>query len=348
MCPAGWPESMADPPRSDPTAPSSSRGGVRRQAQLAQEHPARGPADMIFIAAGTFRMGSDQHYPEEAPAHRVAVDGFWIDRTPVTNDQFEAFVEVTGYVTAAERSLRAADYPVLPRDLLRPGSLVFTPPAGVTSLNDWSRSWRLEFGASWRHPMGSGTSQRDLADHPVVHIAYEDAAAFAKWAGKDLPTEAEWEFAARGGLDGADYAWGDTFMTDGRPMAKTWHGRFPHEYIKLDDFERTSPVGCFPPNGYGLVDMIGNVWEWTSDFYAPRHAVAAGKSCCIPQNPRNGRWRESFDPLQSAIPRRVLKGGSYLCAPNYCARYRPAARQAQPVDSSACHIGFRCVARSNA
>jgi formylglycine-generating enzyme len=305
---------------------------------------------MVFVAGGTFRMGSDRHYPEEAPAHRVSVDGFWIDRVPVTNAQFAAFIKATRYVTAAERPLNALDYPGLPRHMLKPASLVFAPPAHVAAVNDWKQWWGLRFGASWRHPYGPGTSCQGLGDHPAVHIAYEDALAYAKWAARDLPTEAEWEFAARGGLEGRDYAWGDTFMRNGRSMANTWHGIFPHENARLDGFERTSPVGSFAPNGYGLFDMIGNVWEWTSDFYAPRHTAAVTEACCIPHNPRNLRSKESVDSCQpnGRVPRRVIKGGSHLCAPNYCQRYRPAARQGQPVDSSTSHIGFRCIVRGGA
>jgi formylglycine-generating enzyme len=295
-------------------------------------------------------MGSDRHYPEEAPAHRVSVDGFWIDRVPVTDAQFGAFIKATRYVTAAERPLNAVDYPGAPPHMLKPASLVFAPPARVVAVNDWKQCWSLTFGANWRHPYGPGTSCQGLADHPAVHIAYEDAPAYAKWAGKDLPTEAEWEFAARGGLEGRDYPWGDTFMPNGRPMANTWRGLFPHENAQLDGFERTSPVGIFPPNGYGLFDMIRNVWEWTSDFYAPRHTADVTKVCCIPHNPRNLRSEESVDSCQpnSRVPRRVIKGGSHLCAPNYCQRYRPAARQGQPADSSTSHSGFRCIVRRGA
>jgi sulfatase modifying factor 1 len=188
-----------------------------------------------------------------------------------------------------------------------------------------------------------------LHDHPVVHVAYCDAEAYAKWAGKELPTEAEWELAARGGLDDAEFAWGDEFTPAGRQMANTWQGAFPHQNLKTDGYERTSPVRTFPPNGYGLYDMIGNVWEWTTDWYAPRHDADAVKACCIPQNPRGGREEASYDPCQPEIriPRKVLKGGSHLCAPNYCRRYRPAARHAEPVDTSTSHVGFRCVVRQS-
>ncbi|WP_245273124.1 formylglycine-generating enzyme family protein [Microvirga lotononidis] len=302
---------------------------------------------MVLIPGGTFRMGSDRHYPEEAPVHRVTVDGFWIDRTPVTNREFRRFVGATGHVTVAERTPDPRDYPGARPEMLKAGSLVFSPPDYPVNLKDWSQWWSFTFGANGRRPYGRGSSIKSLDDHPVVHVAYADAEAYAAWAGKDLPTEAEWEFAARGGLDGAEFAWGDEFTPDGRHMANTWQGAFPFQNTKLDGFERTSPVTAFPPNAYGLHDMIGNVWEWTSDWYAPKHPADAPKACCIPENPRGGREADSYDPCQPEIriPRRVLKGGSHLCAPSYCRRYRPAARHAQPVDTSTSHVGFRCVVR---
>jgi sulfatase modifying factor 1 len=317
-------------------------------ASLAPPHPAEQPRpSMIWIAGGTFRMGSDHHYPEEAPVHRVTVDGFWIDPTPVTNRQFRAFVEATGHVTVAERKPDPKDYPGALPHMLKAGSLVFSPPDFPVDLRDWSQWWAFTFGATWRRPYGPKSSIKGLDDHPVVHVAHADAEAYAAWAGKSLPTEAEWEFAARGGLDGAEFAWGDAFTPDGRQMANTWQGAFPFQNKNEDGYERTSPVTAFPPNGYGVHDMIGNVWEWTSDFYTPKHPADAPKACCIPENPRGGRETESYDPRQPQIriPRKVLKGGSHLCAPNYCRRYRPAARHAQPVDTSSSHIGFRCVSR---
>jgi formylglycine-generating enzyme required for sulfatase activity len=302
---------------------------------------------MVWIVGGTFRMGSDQHYPEEAPVHRVTVDGFWIDRTPVTNREFRRFVEATGHVTVAERKPDPKDYPGALPEMLKAGSLVFSPPGYPVDLRDWSQWWAFTFGATWRRPYGPKSSIKGLDDHPVVHVANEDAEAYAAWAGKRLPTEAEWEFAARGGLDGAEYAWGDEFAPEGRQMANTWQGAFPFQNKREDGYERTSPVTAFPPNGYGLHDMIGNVWEWTSDSYTAKHPADAPKACCIPENPRGGREADSYDPCQPQIriPRKVLKGGSHLCAPNYCRRYRPAARHAQPVDTSSSHIGFRCVSR---
>jgi formylglycine-generating enzyme required for sulfatase activity len=302
---------------------------------------------MVRIAGGTFHMGSDRHYPEEAPVHRVTVSSFRIDRTPVTNREFAAFVDATGHVTVAEQPPDPKDYPGAVPDMLRAASLVFTPPQHAVDLRDWRQWWTYTFGADWRHPDGPQSSIRGLEDHPVVHIACADAEAYATWAGKALPTEAEWEFAARGGLDGAEYAWGDEFMPRGRRMANTWRGEFPHENRKRGGRGRTTPVGAFPPNGYGLYDMIGNVWEWTGDWFSARHEADAPKACCIPQDPRGGPEADSLDPCQPAvrIPRKVLKGGSHLCAPNYCRRYRPAARHAQPVDTAMSHVGFRCVIR---
>jgi formylglycine-generating enzyme len=306
-----------------------------------------GPENMIWVPGGTFRMGSDRHYPEEAPVHRVTVDAFWIDRVPVTNREFHNFVRTTGYVTFAEIAPDLKDYPGALPHMLRAASLVFNPPKHPVDTRDWSQWWTFKFGANWKRPTGPRSSISGLGDHPVVHVAYKDALAYARWAGKDLPTEAEWEFAARGGLDGAEFAWGDELTPDGKQMANTWQGAFPQENLKIDGYERTSPVTAFPPNGYGVYDMIGNVWEWTSDWYSDKHAADAAKACCIPENPRGGREDESYDLCTPniRIPRKVLKGGSHLCAPNYCRRYRPAARHPEPVDTSTSHVGFRCVVR---
>jgi formylglycine-generating enzyme required for sulfatase activity len=303
---------------------------------------------MVWIPGGTFRMGSDAHYPEEAPAHDVSVDGFWIDRTPVTNRAFRRFVEATGHVTFAEIAPEAKDYPGAQAEMLNAGSLVFTPPNHPVDLRDFTNWWAFKFGANWRRPYGPPSSIHGLDDHPVVQLAYGDVQAYAAWVGKALPTEAEWEYAARGGLDGAEFAWGDEFAPDGRHMANTWQGAFPNQNLGEDGWERTSPVTAFPPNAYGVHDMIGNVWEWTTDWYAARHEVVDGHSCCPVRNPHGGRVEGSFDPCQPAIRigRKVLKGGSHLCAPNYCRRYRPAARHAQPVDTSTTHVGFRCVRRA--
>jgi sulfatase modifying factor 1 len=266
----------------------------------------------------------------------------------VTNREFREFVRATGHVTFAEIAPDPKDYPGALPNMLKAGSLVFSPPKHpINDMRDWSQWWAFKFGANWRRPYGPRSSLAGLNDHPVVHVAYRDALAYAKWAGKDLPTEAEWEFAAGGGLDGAEFAWGDEFTPGGKQMANTWQGVFPRENLELDGYERTSPVTAFPPNGYGIYDMIGNVWEWTTDWYSPGHEADADKACCFPINPRGGREEASYDPCQPEIkiPRKVLKGGSHLCAPNYCRRYRPAARHPEPVDTSTSHVGFRCVVR---
>lgn len=289
-------------------------------------------------------MGSDGGYPEEAPAHDVAVDAFWIDSHPVTNDQFAAFVAATGYVTVAEVAPRAENYPGALPEMLYAGSLVFKKTPYPVDTADWSQWWEFCAGADWRHPFGPASSLDGFGRHPVVHIALADAEAYAAWAGKALPTEAEWEFAARGGLENATYAWGEVFRPGGRHMANTWQGRFPVENTREDGWEATSPVGAFPANGYGLCDMIGNVWEWTQDWYAHRHEADSAKACCVPTNPL-GPAAGTLD-ASAPIPQKVLKGGSFLCAPSYCQRYRPSARHAEAIDTSACHIGFRCVVRN--
>jgi formylglycine-generating enzyme required for sulfatase activity len=304
-------------------------------------------SSMIHIPGGTFIMGSHRHYPEEAPAHRVTVDSFWIDAVPVTNAQFRQFVRETGYASWAEIDPDPKHYPGARPEMLRAGGLVFTPPRKVEGMEDWSQWWRYTFGANWRRPYGKGSHIGGLDNHPVVQIAYTDAEAYAKWAGKELPTEAEWEFAARGGLDGAEFAWGNELTPGGKYMANTWQGNFPVENEQADGYARTSPVRAFPANGYGVYDMIGNVWEWTADWYSARHMADAPKACCIPENPRGAPIEGSYDPRLPIvrIPRKVLKGGSHLCAPNYCRRYRPAARHAEPVDTSTSHVGFRCIIR---
>jgi formylglycine-generating enzyme len=308
--------------------------------------PARRGGDIVWIPGREFHMGSDTHYREERPEHLVYVDGFWIDRDPVTNAKFAEFVAATGYVTQAELPPDPADYPGALLELLRPGSMVFRKTTGPVDLRDNAAWWTWGFGADWRHPRGPGTSLDELETHPVVHVAYRDVEAYAQWAGKTLPTEAEWELASRGGIDGAPYAWGTELTPNGRFLANYWQGRFPYENLALDGWEGTSPVRTFPPNGYGVYDMIGNVWEWTTDWYSDRHG-ASGKSSCVPRNPSGGEELKSLDPFLPAIriPRKVIKGGSFLCAANYCQRYRPAARHPQPVDTSTSHVGFRCISR---
>jgi sulfatase modifying factor 1 len=299
---------------------------------------------MVHIAGGTFLMGSGLHYPEEAPTHEVSVQGFWIDPYTVTNAEFAEFVEETGYVTLAEKPARAEDYPDAKPELLAPSSSVFQKTAGPVDLRNAYTWWAYVQGADWRHPRGPETSLEGLANHPVVHVAFEDAEAYAKWAGKALPTEAEWEFAARGGLAGAEYSWGSEFKPGGKMMANTWQGEFPYQNLLEDGFEWTAPVGSFPPNDYQLYDMAGNVWQWTVDFYQEHGKLE--QSCCTLDSPRGGSREGSVDPRDPArIARRVMKGGSHLCAPNYCHRYRPAARMAQPIDTSTCHVGIRLIVR---
>lgn len=283
--------------------------------------------DMVDLAGGTFLMGSDDFYPEERPVREITVAPFAIDRYPVTNRQYTLFVAETGYQTLAERVPATVDYPDADPGLLVPGSSVFVAPDRPVDLRDLRQWWAYIPGACWAHPEGPGSHLDDRWDHPVVHIAHPDAVAYAAWAGKQLPTEAEWEFAARGGLPSAPYAWGHELHPDGRRMANTWDGRFPHERLNREH-ERTSPVGAYPANAFGLFDMIGNVWEWTATSGTPERP----RSCCSPAT----RLRDEV---------RIVKGGSFLCAPNYCQRYRPAARQAQPADSSTSHIGFRCITR---
>jgi formylglycine-generating enzyme len=308
----------------------------------------RAPArNMAWAPGGSFLMGSDEFYPEERPARRVEVDGFWMDDHPVTVAEFGRFVTATQYVTVAERPLDPADYPDADPALLQPGSLVFEPTEGPVDLRDVTQWWRYVPGAQWRHPLGPGSTVTGLDNHPVTHVTAEDAEAYAAWAGKELPTEAEWEFAARGGLDGAMFTWGNDFAPGGTVMANTWHGEFPWQNLKTGEWERTTPVKSFPANGYRLFDMAGNVWEWTSDYFVARPAAQIQHACCTPRNPRVTSAEASLVPGEPGahIPRRVIKGGSHLCAPNYCLRYRPAARQGEAIDTSTSHLGFRCIIR---
>ena len=302
---------------------------------------------MIFVPGGTYRMGSDKHYPEEAPVHRVTVDEFWIDRTPVTNRRFTEFVKATGYVTFAEIPPDPKDYPGALPHMLYAGSLVFSPPS-IRSICATGQWWTFLNGANWRHPYGPQSNINGLDNHPVVHVAFADALAYATWAGKELPTEAEWEFAARGGLDGAEFAWGDEFTPGGKHMANTWQGEFPRQNLCSDGFERTSPVTAFPPNGYGLHDMIGNVWEWTATGTRPstrptRRRRAASRKI------RAADPRSRVTILASRTSKfhaRCSRAARTCVLPNYCRRYRPAARHAEPIDTSTSHVGFRCIRRN--
>ena len=286
-------------------------------------------------------MGSDRHYPEERPARAVRVNSFRIDAHPVTNRRFMEFITATGYVTVAERPLDPTHYPgARPQDLV-PGSLVFVMTEGPVDLGDFRNWWAWVPGAIWRRPLGRDSSLDGLEDHPVVHVAYPDTVAFARWAGMRLPSEAEWEYAARGGLECADFAWGNEDIQETVPMANTWQGRFPYENTELDGWTRTSPVGYYEPNGYGLYDMTGNVWEWTSTpYYDPSPGVPRQR-CCGP--PRGEGFTSA--QVQGRFPSRTIRGGSHLCTIQYCFRYRPAARQPQTIDTSTSHLGFRCVSR---
>ncbi len=317
-----------------------------RPITIFQQKQRQSPApEMVWIPGGTFLMGSNQHYPEEAPAHMVTVNGFWMDMYTVTNAQFRHFVDATQHVTIAERDLDPRDYPDALPELLVPGSAVFHKPAGRVDLRNPGNWWSYVPGANWRHPEGPESSLSERWHHPVVHIAYQDAEAYAAWSGKMVPTEAQWECAARGGLNGAPYAWGDELLPGGKPVANTWQGEFPWHSTSPEGNVGTMSVGSFPPNAYGLYDMIGNVWEWTTDWYQDRHPQPAHKACCVPINPTGALKEHSYDPTLPAhsLPRKVLKGGSFLCAPNYCQRYRPAARIPETIDTSTCHIGFRCI-----
>lgn len=319
---------------------------------LSKVRPVFGPRHaeaLRDLPGGTFMMGSERFYPEEAPVRPVRVDAFRIQETPVTNAAFAAFVADTGYRTLAELPPDPALYPDLDPAFAQPGSLVFQPTAAPVVLDDWSQWWAFVPGADWRHPTGPDSDIAGRDDHPVVQIAYADAEAYAKWAGLSLPTEAEWEYAARGGLDGADYAWGDELAPAGAVLANYWQGLFPHSTLKPDGDFRTSAVRLFPANGHGLYDMIGNVWEWTRDWYSATAPRAKG-GCCEAINSRGATIGDSYEPGAAGvrIGRKVLKGGSHLCAPSYCQRYRPAARHPQAVDSATSHIGFRCVSRRRA
>ncbi len=302
-----------------------------------RDPPGPAPEGMVWIPGGTFRMGSDDvEFADASPVHEVTLDGFWIDRTEVTNKQFARFVSATGYVTVAERKPDPKDFPGAPLENLVAGSLVFSPPAGAVSLDEPLSWWKYVPGADWRHPEGTASHIDGRDDYPVVQVCWDDAAAYARWAKKRLPTEAEWEYAARGGLDRKQFCWGDELRPGGKWMVNNWQGRFPTENTAEDGFPRTAPVGSFPPNGYGLCDMAGNVWEWCADWYRPLYDDRG-----VNRNPK-GPF-SSFDPNEAGVPKRVQRGGSFLCSDLYCKRYRPGARGKGAPDSGAPHVGFRCV-----
>ncbi len=306
------------------------------------EPPGEAPEGMVWIPPGEFTMGTDEpQMPDARPKHRVYVDGFWMDRTEVTNEQFQRFVDATGYVTVAERPLDPKDYPGVPPEALVPGSIVFTPPEGEVSLHDHLRWWRYVPGASWRHPEGPSSNLEGREKHPVVHVAFEDAAAYCAWAGKRLPTEAEFERAARGGLEGKRYVWGDELKPGGKFQANTWQGRFPTSDSAEDGYRGTAPVASYPPNAFGVHDLAGNVWEWCSDWYRPDTYALRAKSGEVARNPKGPA--DSFDPQEPGVPKRVQRGGSYLCSDQYCSRYVPGGRGKGAVDTGSTHVGFRCV-----
>lgn len=312
--------------------------------------PQDGPAGMVWIPGGEFTMGTDDERSllNERPAHRVQVSGFWMDARAVTNAQFREFVDATKYITTAERPVDWEELkkqvppgtPKPPDEMLQPGSLVYTPPGRRVALDDMSAWWSWTTGASWRHPQGPSSTIEGKDDYPVLQVSWDDACAYAAWAGKRLPTEAEWEYAARGGLEGKRFVWGDEFRPGGRHLCNTYTGTFPVEDTAADGFAGPAPVGSYPPNGYGLYDMAGNVWQWCSDWYADdaNERAAAQKSCCDPAGPA-----ATFSARNPHAIERVTKGGSFLCSDQYCESYRPSARRGTPPDTGTGHIGFRCV-----
>jgi sulfatase modifying factor 1 len=332
----------AGPRAKNPSANPSPSDAASAAAVVINQTPPPGPAPtgMVWIPGGTFWMGcADCQMPDALPLHLVTVDGFWMDETPVTNAQFEKFVKATGYKTIAERAPDPKDFPGADPKMLVPGSAVFTAPPMDVPLNNHLQWWRYVPGASWRHPEGPGSTIKGREDHPVVQIAWDDAMAYAKWAGKRLPTEAEYEFAARGKLDRHRYAWGNELKPGGRWPANIWQGRFPAKNINEDGYDRTSPVKAFPPNGFGLYDVGGNVWQWCSDWYRPDYfQTQANRTTRNPQGPT-----DSFDPQEPGLPKRVQKGGSFLCSDQYCVRYLVGSRGKGAIDSGSSNVGFRCV-----
>lgn len=329
-----------------PTAPSL-RGEETDQSPVIVAAPAPGPAGMVWVRGGSFQMGNPRGKPDEQPVHAVTVDGFWMDETEVTNRQFAAFVEATGHVTTAEKPPTLDNVKDLPQyaeakilpEFNHPGSICYRRPKG--ELDDdlgaynW---WEYKVGANWRHPEGADSNIDDRMDHPVVHLSWHDCVAYAKWAGKSLPTEAEWEYAARGGLEGHEYPWGPERNPEGKWLCNIWQGEFPYKNTEGDGYRTTAPVRRFPANAYGLYDMSGNVWEWCSDWYRPEtYAVSATRN---PQGPE-----DSFDPNEPGMPKKVQRGGSFMCSEQYCTGYRVSARMKGDLESGAFHCGFRCVKR---
>jgi sulfatase modifying factor 1 len=339
-------------------APSSDKAQIAAQESKAEPHvnktppPGEAPPGMVWIPGGVFWMGTEDPtsmvcggtdaMPDARPVHLVAVDGFWMDRTEVTNEEFAAFVEATGYQTIAERTPRAEDYPGAPPENLIAGSVVFSPPDHPVPLDNHMRWWSYVPGANWRHPEGPSSDLVGRAKEPVVHVSFIDAMAYAEWAGKRLPTEAEWEFAARGGLDRKPYVWGEELKPDGKFIANIWEGQFPHQNSAEDGFVRAAPVGSFAANGFGLLDIAGNVWEWCSDWYRPNYyALVAPEADGAVHNPKGPI--DSFDPREPGVPKRVQRGGSFLCTDQYCTRYMPGSRGTGAIDTGSNHVGFRCV-----
>jgi len=318
--------------------------------------PGKAPEEMVWIPGGEFSMGAaasgagSAEIPmasnDAGPVHRVQVDGFWMDATVVTNEQFAKFVKATNYVTIAERTPTKEDFPDAPAENLVAGSVVFAPTEHEVSLNDHYQWWNYVQGANWRHPLGPKSDISGKEKYPVVQVAYPDAEAYAKWAGKRLPTEAEFEFAARGGLSGKTYVWGDEFRPGGKWMANTWQGKFPVKDAGEDGYAGLAPVKSFPPNGYGLYDMAGNVWEWCSDWYRPDYYLQLTKAGDLADNPHGPD--SSFDPGEPNEKKRVHRGGSFLCNPQYCSRYIVGTRGKGEVDTGTNHLSFRCVKSAHA
>jgi formylglycine-generating enzyme len=329
----------AQQPASPQIAADTRAAAVRTNATPA---PGPAPAGMVWVPGGTFWMGCENcGMPDALPVHLVSVDGFWMDRTPITNAEFERFVKATRYVTVAERPLDPNAFPGITKDKLVPGSAVFTPTTTPVPFDNPLQWWRYTPGANWKHPDGPYSTLRDRADHPVVHIAYEDALAYAKWADKRLPTEAEFEFAARGGLDRNLYSWGNELKPGNRAVANTWQGRFPARDQGEDGYLGTSPVTAFPPNGFGLYDMGGNVWQWCADWYRPDYYAALAKTSTVASNPQGPA--DSFDPEEPGAAKRVLRGGSFLCSDQYCTRYLVGSRGKGEVSSPTSNLGIRLV-----